>query len=117
MKGKVFDSRRSESFTFDSPANGNMRKFAKPFGMTLTGVNCLTEAATSAIVNVLACDSNGGSCVSVLSSPITCGTTKATGTLSTTLINAGAYIKVSVGVITDTPAELYVSIDYTVTRE
>jgi hypothetical protein len=117
VAGKVYDARRSESFTFDSPLAGNMRKFAKPFGMTLTGVTCLTEAATSAIVNVLACDSNGTNCTTVLGDTLTCGTTKSTVIPTITLINAGAYIKVSVGTVTDTPLELYVSVDYTVTRE
>jgi hypothetical protein len=117
VAGKVYDARRSESFTFDSPLAGNMRKFAKPFGMTLTGVTCLTELTTSAVLDVLACNSNGGSCASVLAAPITCGTTKSSVVPTTTLINAGAYMKVSVGTVSGSPSELYVSVDYTVTRE
>jgi hypothetical protein len=117
VAGKVYDARRSESFTFDSPLDGNMRKIAKPFGMTLTGVTCLTEADTSAQVDVFACNSNGGGCASVLSAPISCGTTKATGVLSYTAVAAGNYLKVLVGTVNGTVQELYVSVDYTVTRE
>jgi hypothetical protein len=118
MADKVYDSRRTESFTFDNPVNLNQRKITKPFGMSLTGVNCLTEGVdTSAVIVVDACDSNGGNCVFMLTAPITCGPTKTVGSLSTATLPAGGYLRIGVGAVVGSPVELYVSVDYTVTRE
>jgi hypothetical protein len=113
----VFDPRRTENATFKTPTSGDKVKFKKPFGMTVTGVSCLVDAATSVVLDVQECNSNGGSCVSILSSTITCGTTNTTGTISDSSIAANNYVFFSVGTVTGTPGFLYVNFDYKVTGE
>jgi hypothetical protein len=77
----------------------------------------VTDAATSAILDVQECNTNGASCSTILSGTITCGTTYGTGTVSDTAIAAGNYVYYSVGTVTGTVGFLYVNFDYTVTRE
>jgi len=113
----VFDPRRTENATFKTPTSGDKVKFKKPFGMTVTGVSCLVDAATSAVLDVQECNTDGGSCSSILSSTITCGTTNTTGTISDNSIAANNYTFFSVGTVTGTPGFLYVNFDYKVTGE
>lgn len=114
---RVIDYRHSENATFKSPASGDKAKWRKPYGMTVINVGCVTDAATSAVLDVQECNGNGGSCSSILSSTITCGTTYGTGTVSDSAIASGNYVYFSVGTVTGSVGYLYVNFNYSVTRE
>ena len=117
----VIDARRTENATFKTPVSGDKAKFRKPFGMTVTSVGCVTDAATSAVLDVQECNANGATCTTILSGTITCGTTyeytDGTPSVSDTAIAAGNYVFFSVGTVTGTVGYLYVDFNYTVTKE
>jgi hypothetical protein len=117
----VLDARRTENATFKAPASGDKAKFRKPFGMTVVTVGCVTDAATSAILDAQECDANGANCATILSGTITCGTTyqytDGTPSVSDSSIAAGGYVFFSVGTVTGSVGYLYVDFNYTVTKE
>jgi hypothetical protein len=113
----VLDPRRTENATFKTPTSGDKAKFRKPFGMTVTSVGCVTDAATSVVLDVQECDGDGANCGTILSSTITCGTTRGTGTVSDSSIAAGNYLAFVLGTVTDTPGFLYVDFNYAITGE
>jgi len=113
----VIDARHTENATFKAPVSGDKAKFRKPFGMTVTTVGCVTDAATSVILDVQECNANGASCSTILSGTITCGTTYGTGTVSDAAIASGGYVFFSVGTVTGAVGYLYVDFNYTVTKE
>jgi hypothetical protein len=114
---KNLDPRHTENATFKSPASGDKAKFRKPYGMTVSSVGCVTDAATSAVLDVQECNANGASCVSILSGTITCGTTYGTGSVTDAAIAAGGYVFFSVGTVTGSVGYLYADFNYTVTSE
>lgn len=121
---QISDPRRVENATFKTPTSGDKAKFKKPFGMTITAVSCVADAATSAILDVQECNVNGANCATILSATATCTTTNqnippTTGTphIDDTAIAANNYVFISVGTIVGTPGFLYAGIEYTVTGE
>jgi hypothetical protein len=118
---KVLDGRQTENATFKSPVSGDKAKFRKPFGMTVTSVGCVTDAATSAVLDVQECNADGASCSTILSATLTCGTTyeytDGTPSVSDSAIAAGNYVFFSVGTVTGTVGYLYVDFNYSVTRQ
>lgn len=114
---KVIDPRHTENATFKTPTSGDKAKFRKPYGMTVQTVGCVTDAATSVVLDVQECNANGASCATILSGTITCGTTYGTGTVSDSAIAAGNYVFFSLGTVTGTPGYLYVNFGYIVTGE
>jgi hypothetical protein len=121
---KVLDPRQTKAATFKAPVSGDKAKWRAPHGMTVTEVGCVTQAATSVVLDVQECNTSGASCSTILTSTITCGTTyicrAASGcasTLSDSSIAAGNFVFFSVGTVTDTVEFLYVNFDYTVTRQ
>jgi len=113
----VLDPRRTENATFKTPTSGEKAKFRKPHGMTVTSVGCVTDAATSVVLDVQECNANGASCGTILSGTITCGTTYGTGSVSDSSIAAANYVFLSLGTVSGTPGYLYVDFNYTVTGE
>ncbi len=114
---KVLDPRFTENASFKTPTSGDKAKFRKPYGMTVSSVGCVTDAATSVVLDVQECNANGATCVTILSATITCGTTYGTGTISDSAIAAGGYVFFSLGTVTGTPGYLYVDFNYTVVGE
>ena len=105
------------NFAVISPTNG-MTFFPK-FGrvMNMASVGCLIDPADSAesvVINIYECDSNGDSCNTVLSAPITCGNTPTAGTLSDNSWGANNFMKVTIGTVTGTVNSLTI---YGVGRE
>jgi hypothetical protein len=114
---RILDHRRTENATFQDPTSGDKAKWRKPYGMTVSAVECVVDAATSVVLDVQECNSNGASCSTILSSTITCGTTHGAGTVSDSAIAADNYVFFSLGTVTGTPGYLYVNFEYTVTGE
>jgi hypothetical protein len=114
---KVLDPRIPLDLSFKSPASGDKIKFRVPWGFTISSIGCVTDAATSAVLDIQECDSNAANCATVLSTTITCGTTRGTGTVSDSSIASGNYIYAVLGTVTGTPGYVYVDVNGTVTGE
>ncbi len=64
--------------TIESPVSGDSLLFFRAdTALTVTHVNCLANAATSAVLTVQECNANGGSC-GATEAAMTCGTTNTT---------------------------------------
>jgi len=83
--------------------------------LTVTGVDCLVAASTSAQATVNECDGNGANCVAI-EATITCGTTNTTesSTVDNATVDAGDWIRVDVGTVSGTPGQLAVCLTFTV---
>ena len=117
----VIDPRRTENATFKSPVSGDKAKFRKPFGMTVSTVGCVTEAADNVVLDVQECDANAANCATILSATLTCSTTyqytDGTPSVADAAIAAGGYVFFSVGTVTGSVGNLYVDFNYAVTKE
>ena len=114
---RVLDYRHTENATFKTPTSGDKAKFRKPYGMTVTTIGCVVDAATSVVLDVQECDANGANCTTILSGTRTCTTTYGTATVSDTAIAAAGYVFFSLGTVSGTPGYLYVDLNYTVTKQ
>jgi len=118
---KTLDPRLTENATFKDPTSGDKAKFRKPYGMTVSSVGCVSDAATSVVLDVQECNSSGASCTTILSGTLTCGTTyeytDGTPSITDSSIAAANYVFFSLGTVTGTPGYLYVDFNYTVTGE
>jgi hypothetical protein len=93
----------------------NLLFFRAERAITLTGIDCLVNAATSAQATVQECNADGGSCVN--SEPlVTCGTTNSTetGGFTDAAIDAGDWTRIDVGTISGTPGHLNICVTFTV---
>jgi hypothetical protein len=99
-----------KSMTIDTPTDAdNFIMFRTNRAITIHQVDCITGAATSAVVTVQECNADAGSCGTVES--LTCG---ATNTQSTSIddgaIDAGDYIRLDVGTVTGTVGQVNVNV-------
>jgi hypothetical protein len=86
-----------------APVSADVVRFRTTKVVTLSSIGCIVDPADSSesvVANVQECNSNGDSCVSVLSSTITCGNTTTTGTISDTSLAANVWVQVSLGTVT-----------------
>jgi len=81
--------------------------------ITVTGIDCVVAAATSAVVTVNECDANGGTCTAV-EAAMTCATTNTTEAagIDNAVIDAGDWVRVDVGTVTGTPGHVAVTVTY-----
>lgn len=114
---RVFDPSRSEGFTFKTPTSGDKAKWRVYKALSAYEIGCVTDAATSVVVDIQECNANGSSCATILTGTKTCTTTYGTASISDGGITAGNYVFVSLGTVTGTPGYLYVNFDYTVDRQ
>lgn len=85
-----------------------------PVAVTVTGVDCIVDAATSVVMTPYECDGNGGSCIAI-EAAITCGitnTTEAAG-VDNASIDAGDYIRVTRGTKTGSPTQVILCLEMT----
>ena len=69
--------------------------------LTITGVDCIVEDATSAVLTVQECDANGNSCTTIES--LTCLTTLVSDNgVDDSSVAAGNMLRVTVGTVTGT---------------
>jgi hypothetical protein len=83
--------------------------------ITLTGIDCLVDAATSVVLTLRECDSNGGSCGDS-EAAITCGVTNTTeaSSIDDTAVDAGDWMRVTRGTLTGTATQASLCASYTV---
>lgn len=87
--------------------------FRTDSAITVTGIDCLVDAATSAVVTVQECDANGGSCVAV-EAAMTCGTTNtADDGIDNAAVDAGDWLRVDIGTVSGTPGHVNVCTTFT----
>jgi hypothetical protein len=82
---------------------------------TITGIDCIVDAATSVVATVQECDSNGGSCGNT-EAAITCAATNTTeaSSIDDSAVDAGDYMRVTRGTVTGSPTQLMVCVTFTV---
>ena len=89
-----------------------------PYGMTITALDCIVSAATSATINIQECDSAGANCVDTATSDLACDTDGAnTATLNNAAVDSGDWLKLDVASISGTPGALTVTVTYTIVAD
>lgn len=89
-----------------------------PYGVTVTALDCIVSAATSATINIQECDSAGANCSDMATSDLTCDTDGAnTTTFANAAADSGDWLKLGVVSISGTPGTLTVTVTYTVTPD
>jgi hypothetical protein len=89
-----------------------------PYGMTITSLDCIVSAATSATINIQECDSAGANCVDTATSDLACDTDGAnTTTLNNAVVDSGDWLKLDVASISGTPGTLTVTVTYTIVAD
>jgi hypothetical protein len=89
-----------------------------PYGMTITALDCIVSAATSATINIQECDSAGANCVDTATSDLACDTDGAnTTTLNNAVVDSGDWLKLDVASISGTPGTLTVTVTYTIVAD
>lgn len=88
--------------------------FKAPAGMTMTGIDCIVTAATSATINVQECDSAGANCSDTATSDLACDTDGATtSNFTNASIDSGDWVKLDIPSISGSPGTLSVTVSYT----
>jgi len=89
--------------------------FRAPLAITITGVDCIVDAATSVVMTPQECDANGANCVDI-EAAITCATTNTTeaSTVDNASIDAGDWINVTRGTKTGSPTQAVLCLEFTV---
>ena len=104
-----------ESVVLENPeAADSFFLFKAPYAFTVTDIDCIVGAATSATIDINQCTSAGASCTS-LDAAIACDTDGAAddGTLSNAGVAAGDWISIDVDSVSGTPGHVAVSMTYT----
>jgi hypothetical protein len=99
----------------EAPTSGESFLFFRTdAALTVTHVNCLANAATSAVLTVQECNANGGACAPT-EAAMTCGTTNTAeaGAIDDPSVAAGVWMRVAVGTVTGTPGHVTVCVQYT----
>jgi len=86
--------------------------FRVPAAMTVTGVDCFVDAATSVVLTPYECDANGANCVAI-EAAITCATTNTTEAsgIDNSGLDAGDIIRITRGTVTGTPTQAIIAIE------
>jgi hypothetical protein len=98
----------------EAPVNGDSFLFFQAENaLTVTGIDCLVNAATSAQITVKECNSNGASC-SNTEATMTCGTTNTTesGGIDDNSVAAGAWMRIVIGTVSGTPGHVTVCVSF-----
>ena len=82
--------------------------------MTVTGVNCIVDAATSVVMTLRECNSSGASCGDT-EAAITCDSDGATeaSSIDDANVDAGDWMRVTRGTMTGTPTQAELCVHYT----
>ena len=114
-QGPQGPSQSTKCMTIESPIDAdNFLFFRADTGLTVTGIDCLVNAATSAVVTVQECDANAASCTAT-ETAMTCGTTNTTeaGGIDDATIDAGDWLRVDIGTVTGLPEHVTVCATFT----
>lgn len=109
---------RTNCITVETPADADdLIWFRADLALTITGIDCIVEDATSAVITVEECDGNADNCAGVDgATTITCAVTNTAddGSLSNPSIDAADWVRLDVGAITGTPGHLTTCVTFTV---
>ena len=88
--------------------------FRAETALTITAIDCIVGAATSAQMTLNECDGNAGTC-SAIEAVITCAVTNTTeaSAIDNASIDAGDWIRIDVGTVTGTVGQLAVCFSFT----
>jgi len=118
----IIMAKRTESFVVKSPTTAdNTYLFKAPFPITLTAVDCITDAATKTVTMQLQeCGADGTSCGNTLTSSLVCdsdqqNTTSFAG--SGPDIATGAWIKLIISAVSNAPGFVSATVSFTPTRQ
>ena len=94
---------QTKCMVIDSPTSSDSYLFFRTTrDVRVTEIDCLVNAATSALMTFQDCDGNGGSCGNVAAQQ-TCGTTNTqTTTITAPIIAAGTWTRIVMGTVTGT---------------
>lgn len=99
--------------TIESPVDAdNFFLFRAHRAMTVIGIDCIVEDATSAVITVQECDSNGNTCTAI-EAAMTCAVTNTahSGAIDNASLDSGDYIRVDVGTVTGTVGQVHVTVE------
>src|SRR3990167_1165255 len=93
----------TKCMTIETPTDAdNFLFWRAEQAITVTGVFCVVNAATSAVITFQECDVNGGTC-GTTEAALTCGVTVTSSTtIDDAAIDAGDFLRVDVGTVTGT---------------
>lgn len=97
-----------------SHSTTNWLFFRANASLTITGIDCIVDAATSVVMTLRECDSNGGSCGDT-EAAITClatNTTEASG-IDDASVDAGDWMRITRGTMTGSPTQAELCVNYT----
>lgn len=121
---QVLDPRQPLSVVLFAPTSSDDPLILKaPYGMTITDIDCIVGAATSAQVTLTECDATNASCsggaLGAIEATITCDTDGAAdaGGIDAGTVAAGNWLKIDVGTVTGTVGFVSVTVLYTIVRE
>lgn len=116
--GKVALTEVTKCTTIETPTSADDFLFYRANkAMTVTGIDCLVGAATSAQVTLNECNASGASCTAV-EAVMTCTTTNTTEatTIDAPAIDAGNWLRIDVGTVSGTVGQVAVCVTMTETR-
>ena len=105
----------SKTMIIETPTDADNFLFFRTEGnITVTGIDCISEDATSAVITVQECDGDGDNC-GTTEAAITCAVTNTAhaATIDTPGIEAGDWVRIDVGAVVGTPGHVAVTVNYT----
>ena len=118
----VVDPEHQESIVIESPTDAdNFMIFRAPYGITITGIDCIVDPADSSesvVIDVQERDGTGDNPATV-DATITCDNDGAAddGAFTNGAIDAGDWVSLDIGTVTGTVTQVAVTVTYTITRE
>lgn len=109
----------TKCMTIESPTDAdNFLFFRASRGLTVTGIDCVVHAATSAVITVQECNGNGTTC-GTTEAAMTCTTTNTTEAagIDDATVDTGDWLRIDVGAVTGTVGQVSVCMEYTETRQ
>ena len=102
--------------TIESPVDAdNLIFFRVESAITITGIDCLVNAATYAVMTMQQCDANAANCTTT-EAAMNCTTSNVTeaSTIDDATMAAGTWARIDVGAVSGTPGQLAVCLTATV---
>jgi hypothetical protein len=109
----------TKCMTIETPATGDDFLWFRPdLPLTVTAIDCIVAAATSATVTLKECDSNGANCGSANSrveESLACATTNTAddASIGNPGVPAGAWIRIDPTAVSGTPAHVTICMTFT----
>jgi len=116
---RVLSPIQSASFVITAPAaTDDINIMKAPYGMTISGIDCIVQGSTSVTGQLQECSSTGGSCAD-LDSDITCDADGAAddGSLTDSTITSGNWLRWKTTSVSGTPTFLTVTFKYLVVAD